>query len=93
MSEVTADGTVVYDATWAPADSYRVYRQAWTGHPTTTPDVVARPAGEGDGGVEVVVSWNGATEVARWRVLGGADADHLAPLATAAKEGFETTVP
>ena len=30
-------------------------------------------------------SWNGATEVASWRVLGRADADGLTPLASAAR--------
>ena len=36
------------------------------------------------------MSWNGATEVATWRVLAGEDADGLAPVAEVAKDGFET---
>ncbi len=47
----------------------------------------------GSGGtISVSVSWNGATEVASWRVLAGASASVLAPVATAAKSGFQTTI-
>jgi len=38
------------------------------------------------------VSWNGATEVATWRVLAGDDADELEPVAEVGKDGFETTI-
>jgi hypothetical protein len=38
------------------------------------------------------VSWNGATEVAKWELLGGSDPSALAPLASAADGGFETAV-
>lgn len=91
VTEFDPQGEVVFDATWAPADSYRVYRMPWSGQPTTPPDVVARSA-EGDSGVEVFVSWNGATEVAEWRVLAGPDAEQLVPVETVAKDGFETRV-
>jgi hypothetical protein len=40
----------------------------------------------------VAVSWNGATGVAFWRVLAGVSGSRLAPVATAAKTGFETTI-
>jgi len=43
-------------------------------------------------GSAVAVSWNGATNVASWRVLGGASASALAPVAGAAKAGFQTTI-
>jgi hypothetical protein len=46
-----------------------------------------------DGSNETVyASWNGATDVARWRVLGGSSAKSLVPVAVAPKEGFETSV-
>ena len=38
------------------------------------------------------VSWNGATDVARWELLGGAAAGSLTPLGAAAKDGFETVL-
>jgi hypothetical protein len=36
------------------------------------------------------MSWNGATDVQRWRVLGGASRDTLAPLREAPWRGLET---
>jgi hypothetical protein len=43
-------------------------------------------------GSSVAVSWNGATNVASWQVLAGASATTLAPVAKAAKAGFQTTI-
>ena len=37
-------------------------------------------------------SWNGATEVARWEVLGGASPDALAVVGGGARKGFETAL-
>jgi hypothetical protein len=81
------DGDVVFDASWAPADSYR---EPWTGQPATVPDVVAVPVDTGE--VDVYVSWNGATEVDQWRVISGPDPGHLEPVETARRDGFETTL-
>lgn len=36
------------------------------------------------------MSWNGATEVQRWRVLGGASRDALSPLREVPWRGLET---
>lgn len=107
-TEYSAAGEIVFDATFAPADSYRAYRCAWSGRPTEPPDVTVRPvdeapaastgaaaagdgSGDGDeaGGVEVAVSWNGATEVATWRILAG-DGDDLTTVAEVRRHGFET---
>ena len=85
VTEFDPAGDIVFDATWAPADSYRVYRMPWSGRPATMPDVVARQVGKGDSdSVEVYVSWNGATEVAEWRVVEAGT--------TTAKDGFETRI-
>jgi Arylsulfotransferase (ASST) len=106
VTEFSAAGDVVFDATFAPADSYRAYRFEWEGQPTDPPDVVVTPVedegGDGGGGeadgddrprqLDVAVSWNGATEVATWRVLAGDDADGLEPVAEVGKDGFETTI-
>jgi hypothetical protein len=40
----------------------------------------------------VSASWNGATEVAVWVVLGGDDADALVPLGSQPRSGFETAI-
>jgi hypothetical protein len=97
FTEFSTGGDVVFDATFAPADSYRAYRFEWEGRPTEPPDVVVAPldeaagGGDGDRQLGVAVSWNGATQVATWRVLAGGNADDLTPVAEVAKDGFETT--
>jgi hypothetical protein len=102
VSEFSAAGELVFDAGFAPADSYRGYLLDWDAQPAEPPDVVVTPVdapsgGEADGGdenrpLDVAVSWNGATEVTTWRVLAGDDADSLEPVAETAKDGFETII-
>ena len=90
VSEVDAHGRLVWEAHLPGSDtSYRAFRSPWTGHPSAPPAVVASG---GAGTVTAHVSWNGATEVARWRLLGGPDAARLSPISTAAVHGFETTL-
>ncbi len=91
FTEFDAQGRVLFDAHFnRSGDSYRAYRFAWTGLPTTRPAVVAS-VGIGDQ-VTLFASWNGATEVARWEVLAGDDREQLRPVYTAAKTGFETAI-
>jgi hypothetical protein len=40
----------------------------------------------------VYASWNGATQVASWRVLAGSAANALQAVVTATKQGFETQI-
>ena len=54
-----------------------------------TPTAVASASG---GKLTVYVSWNGDTRTATWRLLTGATASSLAPVATAARTGFETAL-
>jgi hypothetical protein len=91
-TEFDAAGRMIFDLSFGKgiatitganqdADSYRVYRLVWHGHPTNNPAIRIR-------GNRAYVSWNGATEVARWQVeLDGR------PAATAPKRGFETALP
>jgi hypothetical protein len=44
------------------------------------------------GGATVYASWNGATLVGGWRVLGGGEPRSLTPLAEAPRRGFETAI-
>jgi Arylsulfotransferase (ASST) len=91
FSEFTPAGRLLFDASLPQDDgSYRIVRAPWTATPRTRPDVAARRSGPSS--VSVYASWNGATTVARWQVLGGADAASLAPLATARRRGFETKI-
>ncbi|WP_101523079.1 arylsulfotransferase family protein [Nocardioides houyundeii] len=88
-TEFTPDGQVVQEVTGLAGGSYRVYRHRWTGRPDSAPDVAAALD---EAGLTVHASWNGATGVARWRVLGADDPDRLRPLSTGKRTGFETTL-
>jgi hypothetical protein len=82
---------VIFDAHFNKgADSYRAYRFPWVGHPTDRPALAVKREKNGD--TTVYASWNGATEVRRWAVLGGRDASHLRRVAVAARTGFETRI-
>ncbi|HKP90089.1 MAG TPA: arylsulfotransferase family protein [Thermoleophilaceae bacterium] len=89
FAQYTAKGSAVYDAHFKPKgdETYRAYRFPWHGQPVHAPDVAARAA---DGKTDVFASWNGATEVARWQVRAGSSKSTLAPVATVARDGFET---
>ncbi len=92
VTEFDPAGHVLLDLRFGSggADSYRAYRFPWRGSPSERPALAVEVGG---GGTTVYASWNGATEVASWRVLGGVDRQHLAPVATAPRTGFETAVP
>jgi hypothetical protein len=60
------------------------------GKPLYPPAAVARRQGAK---TVIYASWNGATQLAGWRVLGGASTAALRPLTTVGKSGFETTIP
>ncbi len=90
-SEFDANGRVRYDATLVGlGTSYRAFRQRWKATPLTRPAVAS--VRNGDGTLDVFTSWNGATEVAQWQILGGADASALDPVRTVPRSGFETQV-
>ncbi len=90
FSEFTAGGQMIYDAHMHGSyQSYRAYRFAWAATPTEPPAIAASSA-SATAPVSVYASWNGATEVASWRLLAGATQQQLAPVATAPRDGFET---
>jgi hypothetical protein len=90
FSEFTPGGQMIYDAHMHGSyQSYRTYRFAWAATPAQPP-AIAASAASATAPVSVYASWNGATEVASWRVLAGATQQQLAPVATAARSGFET---
>lgn len=72
--------------------SYRAYSAPWSGHPVNLPDI-AVGAVTGDRAA-IYASWNGATEVSRWRVLSGSSPDRMRALgpATLPRTGFETRI-
>ena len=91
ITEFTRRGRIVLNARFAGATdgSYRALRADWVGRPTSDPAVAAQRRGDR---VAVWASWNGATEVARWEVLGGAGPDALAVVGGGARKGFETVL-
>jgi hypothetical protein len=91
FSEFSPDGELIFNGRFPEGgNSYRAYRFPWAAEPTEPPAAVAS-AGAG-GGLTVYTSWNGATEVASWRVLAGDDPSGLAEVASAPRSGFETAI-
>jgi hypothetical protein len=88
FSEFSSDGQLIYDAHLVPKslDSYRVYKLRWTGHPDYPPSIAAS-------GGRVYASWNGATNVHRWQLIGGSDPNGLRPIGPEHDaSGFETAI-
>jgi outer membrane protein assembly factor BamB len=87
VSEFTPDGSLVWDASLPDRHStYRAYRFVWNGRPATDPVATL----EGEATVHAV--WNGATGVARWRVLGGGSERHLKRVTEAPWNGLDTPI-
>jgi Arylsulfotransferase (ASST) len=79
FTEFSASGAVKLDATLPHgAENYRALRFPWVGRPTDSPRAVVRSGA-------VYASWNGATEVAAWRIEPGGTAVR--------RTGFETVLP
>jgi hypothetical protein len=89
FSEYTADGHQLFDgALPLGINSYRAYRFPWIGRPRTSP-ALAASAGSG---TTLYASWNGATQVAAWRIFTGASPGAMSFDTTAPRRGFETTI-
>ncbi|GAA3358932.1 arylsulfotransferase family protein [Saccharopolyspora gregorii] len=90
FTEFDADGEVLFHGNFVDSiTSYRAFRSPWVGRPLDRPAVAGQA---GDGVTSVYASWNGATEVAAWRVLTGPDEANLAPVQDVPRTGFETRV-
>jgi hypothetical protein len=89
FSEYAPDGRILFAAhtrsSWN--QSYRAFKADWHATPESDPAISARV---GAGRVAAYASWNGATEVVAWRLMGGADPDNLSPIGTVPKSDFET---
>lgn len=70
--------------------SYRAFRLPWSGLPAEPPDVAVEQAP--GNAVTVFASWNGATDVASWRLLSGQDVDRMRAIGTFERRGFETEI-
>jgi hypothetical protein len=82
FTEFARNGSTVFDAFFGKdRDTYRAYRFPWVGRPRDEPALVV------DGG-NAYVSWNGATQVATWRLLDTSGKR----LVAAKRRNFETTL-
>lgn len=84
--ELDADSNVIWSAQWGTIGdgSYRSRKYVYTGHPTTLPKLAIEA---GIASYTVYVSWNGATEVTHWEIVGCGPLGRM----TVAKSGFETS--
>ena len=79
VTEFDRSGSIVFDARLPRGgQSYRAFRFPWVGRPTDRPALAVRS------GV-AYASWNGATEVASWRLTENGSVGRVAP-----RSGFET---
>ncbi|HZE06529.1 MAG TPA: arylsulfotransferase family protein, partial [Solirubrobacteraceae bacterium] len=91
LSEYSKSGKLIFDGAFPTPDmSYRAYVQRWVGRPLYPPSGAARVQ---SGHTTVYASWNGATQVSAWRVLGLAAGSPAKTLARHARTGFETAMP
>jgi hypothetical protein len=95
ISEFATNGSLLFDA-HLPYDMsfYRAFRFPWSGRPSSPPAALANL---NDTSEETIVhmSWNGATDVASWRVLAGQHPNSLMAQADIPASDFEssTTLP
>jgi hypothetical protein len=91
ISEYDRGGSLLFDA-HLPYDmsSYRALRLPWSGHPLKPPRALANLSNTGEETI-AHMSWNGASEVAAWRVLAGERPQALGPQTTIPASDFENT--
>lgn len=90
FTSYTPSGSVAFEGHLMPkVSSYRAFLSPWEAAPRTPPALAITRSGAG---ATVYASWNGATALAQWVVLGGASASALAPLGVAPVAGFETAI-
>jgi hypothetical protein len=91
FSEFAPDGTLLLDGQLPiGVRSYRAFTTDWIGRPRTKPAVAAKA--NPVGGFVVRASWNGATEIDHWQILGGRSASKLTPVGGQRWAGFETAI-
>jgi hypothetical protein len=91
ISEYAKDGTLLFDAHLPfVMSSYRSVRFPWSGRPLSPPATVAELNNTREETI-VHASWNGATDLAAWRVLAGGGPGALQARATIPASDFESS--
>jgi Arylsulfotransferase (ASST) len=90
FTEYDPSGQAILDARFvSDTSSYRAYGFPWTATPAAPPAIVASNSAQA---TSVFASWNGATNVASWRVLAGASPSEMQPVETVPDTSFETAI-
>jgi hypothetical protein len=90
FTEYSTTGKALLDVRFPdPDQSYRAVLANWIGKPASPPSIAVRST---HGKTIVYASWNGATLLAKWRVMAGTNGRHLRAVASAGKSGFETAI-
>lgn len=90
ITEFHRDGGVRFDARLPRGGmNYRAFRLPWIGRPQKAPRLVRRAV---SGRRRLYASWNGATQVADWRLETRSGVEGFTPVLTKAKKGFETSL-
>jgi hypothetical protein len=90
VSEFDSSGRLLFDAVLGHAyQSYRAFRLPWSGRPAEAPAIALRA---GAGQRTAYVSWNGATDVARWQLLAGEHRERMSVAADVPARGFESAL-
>jgi EmrB/QacA subfamily drug resistance transporter len=90
FTEYDSSGHMLLDARLPGSDiTYRAMLEPWVGLPLYPPSAAARLHA---GRTTVYVSWNGATQVAGWGVLGSSSTGGWTPITSAPRSGFETAI-
>jgi hypothetical protein len=91
VSELSPEDQLIFDMHFAtPASTYRAFAFPWSAQPLTAPALKVSP---GQGATTAIwASWNGATDVASWRVLAGSSRRTLQAVGTYPSSGFETAI-
>lgn len=91
FSEHASDGTLLSLGQLSMGTrSYRAFLVDIVGAPADKPAMIVKDYAAG--GSVVFVSWNGATELASWRIDAGAHPKALTPVGTSPWTGFETAI-
>jgi Arylsulfotransferase (ASST) len=98
LSEFAPDGRRILDAEYMSSrfGNYRAYKFSFTGSPMEPPALRTFAYGSGMSLADMVsvfyVSWNGATEVAKWNFYGShKKSGRFSMVGSSAKTGFETS--
>jgi Arylsulfotransferase (ASST) len=90
FSEYGPSGKLLLDVVLPGPDiTYRARLEPWVGMPLYPPAGAARRTG---GKTTVYASWNGATQVTSWKVVGLPPRGNPVSVATADRSGFETAI-